>query len=163
MIIYLLLLSPTVSSNQPEAGGPRKLRSGLASDGVYNASDVTTRAVVSYTAVPQSLANFRLREFHFSVALSLELPPPAVNRRRCPVKPGLSSPPYGAAITYRTLVVNQYLNINYASTYKLSDKRIVWNRIRCKWKEIIQKFKKSLSLAILRTRFWYIVKLWLRI
>ena len=52
VIIYLEYLSPDTSSNQPEAGGPRSLRFGLASNGVYMASAVTSRTVVSYTAFP---------------------------------------------------------------------------------------------------------------
>ena len=50
MIIYLGHMLPCASSNLPGAGGPRKLLLGLASDGVYTASSVTGRAVVSYTA-----------------------------------------------------------------------------------------------------------------
>ena len=50
VIIYLGHMLPCASSNQPGAGGPRTLRLGLASDGVYTASSVTGKAVVSYTA-----------------------------------------------------------------------------------------------------------------
>ncbi len=49
---------------------------GLASDGVYMATDVTTSTVVSYTAFPPlpGIASWR----YISVALSWELPPPDV-------------------------------------------------------------------------------------
>ena len=51
VIIYLGLPLPAASSDQPEAGGPRTPRFGLASDGVYNAASVTRDAVVSYSAL----------------------------------------------------------------------------------------------------------------
>ena len=62
------------------------LRSGLASNGVYMATAVTSRTVVSYTAFPPLPRN----SWRFiSVALSLEFPPPAVNRH-----PALWSPDF---------------------------------------------------------------------
>ena len=88
VVIYLGPLSPMASSVQPGAGGPRTHRLELASDGVYMAPVVTNRTVVSYTAFPPLL----IAERFISVALSLELPPPAVSWHPCPVKPGLSSP-----------------------------------------------------------------------
>ena len=90
VVIYLGPLLPMVSSVQPSAGGPRTRLLELASDGVYMATAVTSDTVVSYTAFPP-LLNY-LIERYISVALSLELPPPAVSRHPCPVKPGLSSP-----------------------------------------------------------------------
>ena len=89
VVIYLGPLSPVVSSVQPSAGGPRTRFLELASDGVYMAIAVTSDTVVSYTAFPP-LPSKAGR--YISVALSLELPPPAVSRHPCPVKPGLSSP-----------------------------------------------------------------------
>lgn len=88
VVIYLGPLLPVASSVQPSAGGPRTHFLELASDGVYMATAVTSSTVVSYTAFPPLL----ISERYLSVALSLELPPPAVSRHPCPVKPGLSSP-----------------------------------------------------------------------
>ena len=88
VVIYLGLLLPTASSVQPCAGGPRTRILELASNGVYMACPVTRTTVVSYTTFPPLPQKWR----YISVALSLELPPPAVNRHSRPVKPGLSSP-----------------------------------------------------------------------
>ena len=77
VIIYLEPMLPPVSSDQPEAGGPRKLRFGLASDGVYTAPFVTKGTVVSYTAFPPLPAK---AGGIISVALALESPPPDVIR-----------------------------------------------------------------------------------
>ncbi len=53
VIIYLERLLPAASSDQPEAmARATQPRSGLASDGVYMASAVTSETVVSYTAFP---------------------------------------------------------------------------------------------------------------
>ena len=63
--------------------------SGLAPGGVYHARSVASSAVRSYrTFSPLPCIAGGL----FSVALSLELPPPDVIRHPDPVEPGLSSP-----------------------------------------------------------------------
>ena len=49
--LSLIPMLPPAFSDQPEAGGPRTLRYGLASNGVYIASFVTKEAVVSYTCL----------------------------------------------------------------------------------------------------------------
>ena len=62
--------------------------SGLAPGGVYHARSVASSAVRSYrTFSPLPCIAGGL----FSVALSLELPPPDVIRHPDPVEPGLSS------------------------------------------------------------------------
>ena len=77
MIIYLGRLLPAVSSNLPKAGGPRqRFCSVLLRMGFTYAPSVTREAVVSYTALPPLPVARR----YISVALSLELPPPAVSR-----------------------------------------------------------------------------------
>ncbi len=64
---------------------------GFAPGGVYRAASVTRRAVRSYrTLSPLPVKTGGL----LSVALSLRSPPPAINRHRISVEPGLSSPPY---------------------------------------------------------------------
>ena len=54
MIIYLVLLLPAGSSDLPKAWRAAfiSLLFGLASNGVYMATGVTTGTVVSYTAFP---------------------------------------------------------------------------------------------------------------
>ena len=91
VIIYPMELSPVPLSDPPEnmTGSHIRFLFGLASDGVYMAFSVTRETVVSYTAFPP-LPEKTWR--YLSVALSLESPPPAVNRHPCPTKPGLSSP-----------------------------------------------------------------------
>jgi hypothetical protein len=67
---------------------------GLAPGGVYPAASVTGGAVRSYRTVsPLPVGCFHPAGGLFSVALSLGSPPPAVNRHRIPVEPGLSSIP----------------------------------------------------------------------
>ena len=71
---------------------------GLAPGGVYPAAPVTGGAVRSYRTVSplpsgRSAKTGRREGGLFSVALSLGSPPPAVNRHRVPVEPGLSSTP----------------------------------------------------------------------
>ena len=71
---------------------------GLASDGVYTATPVTRRAVVSYTAIPPlPLA----RRFLFCCTI-LGVTPTGRYPASCPVKPGLSSPACAAAIIHLT-------------------------------------------------------------
>ena len=60
-----------------QSGPDYRFLFGLASDGVYMASPVAKRTVVSYTAFPPWL---RIAEWYVSVALSLESPPPDVIR-----------------------------------------------------------------------------------
>ena len=84
IIIYLVLLLPAGSSDLPKSATGRRnaFLFGLASDGVYMASHVTMRTVVSYTAfppLPELAANCQLRRY-ISVALALESPPPDVIR-----------------------------------------------------------------------------------
>ena len=67
---------------------------GLASSGVYTASSVTRRAVVSYTAIPPLPGVFSGR-FLFCCT-GLRVAPTGRYPALCPVKPGLSSP-FGAA------------------------------------------------------------------
>ena len=77
MIIYLGRLLPDASSDLPKAGGPRQsFVSVLLRMGFTCALPVTSEAVVSYTAIPPLPQKWR----YISVALSLEFPPPAVNR-----------------------------------------------------------------------------------
>ena len=77
MIIYLGRLLPAASSDLPKAGGPRQsFVSVLLRMGFTCALPVTSEAVVSYTAIPPLPQKWR----YISVALSLEFPPPAVNR-----------------------------------------------------------------------------------
>jgi hypothetical protein len=65
---------------------------GLAPGGVYPAASVTGGAGRSYRPVsPLPAECFHRAGGLFSVALSLGSPPPAVNRHRIPVEPGLSS------------------------------------------------------------------------
>ena len=66
---------------------------GLAPGGVYPAAPVARGAVRSCRTVSPLPARGRscVRGGLFSVALSLGSPPPAVNRHRIPVEPGLSS------------------------------------------------------------------------
>ena len=110
VVIYLGLLLPTASSVQPGAGGPRTHLLELASNGVYMATVVTNDTVVSYTAFPPLPEKIRR---YISVALSLELPPPAVSRHPCPVKPGLSSPqPLQKGSDYSSDLIN-LLNVSY--------------------------------------------------
>ena len=53
MIIYLEWLLPVISSDLPKAGGPRqRFVSVLLRMGFTCAPTVTSRAVVSYTAIP---------------------------------------------------------------------------------------------------------------
>ena len=95
--IHLERLLPAVSSNLPghdagphlnEQAVPMSLY-GFAPDGVYHARSVASSAVRSYrTFSPLPCIAGGL----FSVALSLELPPPDVIRHPDPVEPGLSSP-----------------------------------------------------------------------
>ena len=71
---------------------------GLAPGGVYPAAPVTGGAVRSYRTVSPLLSGGSIKTGQresglFSVALSLGSPPPAVNRHRVPVEPGLSSTP----------------------------------------------------------------------
>ena len=83
-VIYLGSASPQTSSVLPEAWRAAiLLLHGLASDGVYNAQDVTTLPVVSYTAIsplpfppPEGFGNGGI----FSAALSLGSLPPDVIR-----------------------------------------------------------------------------------
>ena len=77
MIIYLEQLLPAASSNLPKTNGPHyRLASVLLQMGFTCAPSVTREAVVSYTALPPLPVARR----YISVALSLELPPPAVSR-----------------------------------------------------------------------------------
>ena len=65
-----------------------RLLFGLASGGVYHAFDVTTKAVRSYrtlSPLPDKSGGL------LSVALSVGSRPPAINRHRFSMKPGLSS------------------------------------------------------------------------
>jgi len=82
------------SPDEPEMAPPPLF--GLAPGGVYPAAAVTGGAVRFYRTVSPVPAarrpeRFRLAGGLFSVALSLGSPPPAVNRHRIPVEPGLSS------------------------------------------------------------------------
>ena len=86
MIIYLEQLLPAASSNLPKTNGPHyRLASVLLQMGFTCAPSVTREAVVSYTALPPLPVARR----YISVALSLELPPPAVSRH-----PALWSPDF---------------------------------------------------------------------
>ena len=87
MIIYLDLLLPASSSDPPEnkPGKLMVLNSVLLRMGFTCALPVTSEAVVSYTAIPPLPQKWR----YISVALSLEFPPPAVNRH-----PALWSPDF---------------------------------------------------------------------
>jgi len=103
---------PIASSDQPEAGGPRKLLFGLASDGVYTAFPVTREAVVSYTAIPplpwQAMAVSFLLHFpwgHPHRTLSGILPCEARTFLSC----GLAAP--AAAITCLTSVFIKFSNL----------------------------------------------------
>ena len=64
---------------------------GLAPGGVYPAAPVARGAVRSCRTVSPLPGALRKPGGLFSVALSLGSPPPAVNRHRVPVEPGLSS------------------------------------------------------------------------
>ena len=67
---------------------------GLAPGGVYRAAPVAGDAVRSYrTLSPLPIDAETLKGGLLSVALSLGSPPPAVNRHRVSVEPGLSSIP----------------------------------------------------------------------
>src|SRR3954462_12264806 len=63
---------------------------GLAPGGVYRAAPVASRAVGSYPTL--SPLPRQSRGGLLSVALSLGSPPPAINRHRVSMEPGLSSP-----------------------------------------------------------------------
>ena len=77
VIIYLGRLVPAASSDLPKASGPHhSLYSVLLRMGFTCALSGTRKAVVSYTAIPPLPQKWR----YISVALSLEFPPPAVNR-----------------------------------------------------------------------------------
>jgi hypothetical protein len=93
---------PSASRNQPGWRGRKQPRGfplapslfGLAPGGVCRAAPVASRAVGSYPTLsplprqnPKASAGGLL-----SVALSLGLPPPAINRHRVSMEPGLSSP-----------------------------------------------------------------------
>jgi len=86
-IIYLGRLLPAASSNLPGDETGRLIVSifGLASDGVYMATAVTSCTVVSYTAFPPLPLTWR----YISVALAWESPPPDVIRH-----PALRSPDF---------------------------------------------------------------------
>ena len=73
-------------------GPPHCLPFGLASDGVYTASAVAGRPVVSYTAFSPL---HRCAARFFSVALSLESPPPDVIRH-----PALRSPDFPQPVPF---------------------------------------------------------------
>ena len=68
----------------------RVLLFGLAPGGACRAAFLTVGAVVSYTTV-SPLLSAEAASGLFSVALSLELLPAGVTRRRIRVEPGLSS------------------------------------------------------------------------
>ena len=92
MIIYLVLLLPTASSDPPESTTGRRIAfySVLLRMGFTYALYVTVQAVVSYTAFPPlphiasyatpDCAQSRQLWRYISVALSLESPPPDVIR-----------------------------------------------------------------------------------
>ena len=62
----------------------------------YGLSPSTAAIIHRYSSKLESVHYYShtplIAERYISVALSLELPPPAVNWHPCPVKPGLSSP-----------------------------------------------------------------------
>jgi hypothetical protein len=88
------LKQPTRTAARKRACGPNPLLFlfGLAPGGVCRAAPVTRRAVRSYRTVSPLPTVRRRRGGLFSVALSLESPPPGVTRHRASVEPGLSSP-----------------------------------------------------------------------
>ena len=89
-IIYLGSPLPATSSDLPEARRATVLLLlGLASDGVYNAPRVTTRAVVSYTAI-SPLPACEDRRYTFCCTF-LGVTSTGRYPASCPVKPGLSS------------------------------------------------------------------------
>ncbi len=95
MAVASHLKQPTRTSVQDRTCCKRQRMSlhGLAPDGVYHARSVTSSAVRSYrTFSPLPAYPFPASGGLFSVALSLELPPPGVTRHPDPVEPGLSSP-----------------------------------------------------------------------
>ena len=76
---------------------PRPSLFGLAPGGVCHAAPVASRAVGSYptlSPLPRLNPTFARRNHGglLSVALSLGSPPPAINRHRVSMEPGLSSP-----------------------------------------------------------------------
>src|SRR6185437_597202 len=101
MTIPLGCVSPHTSRDRPgRLRGKRNLPSlfGLAPGGACRAASVASRAVRSYRTIstlpfPKELGGV------ISVALSLGSPPPAVNRHRLSVEPGLSSTHCCPAVT----------------------------------------------------------------
>ena len=90
MIIYLGRLLPAASSNLPKAGGPRqRFCSVLLRMGFTCAPAVTSRAVVSYTALPPLPGIYRAVYFCCTI---LRVASTGRYPASCPVKPGLSSP-----------------------------------------------------------------------
>ncbi len=144
MIIYLDSMLPLNSSDLPKSRRAALCSLfGLASNGVYTASPVTRRAVVSYTAIPPLPF---ARRFIFCCT-SLGVTSTGRYPASCPMKPGLSSPTafrhcscdhlfYSKSSVIITFIIKKVnrnhskkysLNSKTASTNKFSKKRIMRN------------------------------------
>ena len=122
MVIYLALSLPTGSSDPPESrpGRPKAFFSVLLRMGFTCAPSVTSRAVVSYTALPPLPAKLAV---HFCCTV-LGVTSTRRYLASCPTKPGLSSPDtfrqLSAATIYSTYshILSQlfvYVNLFYTS------------------------------------------------
>ena len=83
----------------------------------YGLSPSTAAIIHRYSSKLESVHYYShtplIAERYISVALSLELPPPAVSRHPCPVKPGLSSPqPLQKGSDYSSDLID-LLNVSY--------------------------------------------------
>ena len=151
MIIYLELLSPTVSSDPPKSATGSRIAfySVLLRMEFTCALSVTRKAVVSYTAfppLPDTIGRF------ISVALALESPPPDVIRHPALRSPDFPHPrkrgrehlphlPYHYILTFfilsNIIIIKYYfLYLKIASSNKFSDNRILWQVFRTYAQEI---------------------------
>ena len=111
MIIYLdsCVATEFKRPTSRHDGQPYSLRSGLASDGVYNALSVTRQAVSSYLAFsPLPVKDWR----YVFCCTFLGVTSTGRYPASCPTKPGLSSPGIiPAAIIYptRMFIISQYI------------------------------------------------------
>jgi hypothetical protein len=95
--IHLDAASPQASSNLPgnHAGRTYVPLFGLAPDGVYPATPVTSRAVRSYRTISPLPALPRQNRRYIFCGTFHRLAPPRCYLAPCPVEPGLSSPRTG--------------------------------------------------------------------